>query len=364
MEFGALVQSLTARHRVALVSSLALVITAASVVAGGLPFALAMSVALVAALAALPSSPRRYLLRRVGRVLFSIFLAMALVWLLVHNYPDSSRLDETGLIPAMQRYVDWIGGVVSGELGPSQYSETVGTGISRSLPISLQLVAYSQILALLMAVPGALIGARMRGRSGDVAVRSVSLLGLSLPIFITGPLLQQLLGLGQMNLFGHKVGWKLLPVIRYVPVGDGLRDHLLSMLLPSFTLAFSTAAIYLVLLRSELIQQLQSPHALLARSKGLSPRRIVRTHALRPASPPAVAAVAAQSGFILGNVIIIERIFVLPGFGDYTLIAIGRRDVLAVAGSLFVAAIIMAVLNLIADALLLVLDPRLDGAAQ
>lgn len=360
MGFTATVRSMVRSHRVIVVTAVALVITASAVAIGGLPFALAMCVGLVAVIAALPASPRRYLLARVQRVAFSVFLAMALIWLLVHNYPDASRIDEPGVIRAMERYIDWIGGLVAGELGPSQYSESVGTGIARSLPISLQLVVYSQVLALMIAVPGALIGARTRGRAGDVAVRSVSLLGLSLPIFVTGPLLVQLFGLGDMNLFGYRVGWKLLPVIRYVPIGDGLFDHAMSMLLPSVTLALSTAAMYLVLLRSELIQQLQSAHTLLAKSKGLPPRRIVRVHALRPAAPPATAAVAAQAGFVLGNVIIIERIFVLPGFGDYTLVAIGRRDVLAVAGSLFVAAIIMGVVNLIADALLLVLDPRLD----
>ncbi len=334
--------------------------TAATVALGGPPFALALAVAALLIVAALPASPRRYLLRRIGHVIFSIALSMALVWMLVHNYRDDSRLDDPGFFPAMVRYAEWISGLVSGEMGSSQYSESVGEGISRSLPISLQLVAYSQILALAIAIPGALIGAQARGRAGDIAARGLSLLGLSLPVFITGPLLVQLLGLGELNLFGFEVGWKILPVVRYVPVGDGIWDHLRSMAMPSFTLALSTAAIYLVLLRSELIQQLQSPHADLARSKGLSPARIVRVHALRPASPSAVAAVAAQSGFILGNVVIIERIFVLPGFGDYTLIAIGRRDVVAVAGALFVAAIILAVVNLIADALLLVFDPRLD----
>ena len=76
--------------------------------------------------------------------------------------------------------------------------------------------------------------------------------------------------------------------------------------------------------------------------------------------PSVVAAVAAQSSLILGNVVVIERIFLLPGFGDYVLVAIGRRDDLAVVGGLFVAAAILAVVNLFADALLLVVDPRLE----
>lgn len=360
MSLWAEARAVATQHRVALVSSLTILITVAAIAAGGLPFAVALALAGSAALGALPGGPRRYLLRRLGQVAVSIFLSMALVWLLVHNYPDASRSDDTGLVPAMRSYVDWISDLVSGDLGASQYSETVGTGISRSLPISLQLVAYSQFLALAIAIPGALIGGQFRGRASDVVARGLSLLGLALPVFISGPLLVQLLGLGELNLFGIDVGWKILPVVRYVPVGDGVVEHLKSMAMPSLALAFNTAAIYLVLIRSQLIQQLQSPHVDLARSKGLRPSRIVRVHGLRPASPAVVAAVAAQSGMILGNVVIIERIFVLPGFGDYTLVAIGRRDVVAVAGALFVAAVILAVLNLIADAILLVIDPRLN----
>ena len=134
------------------------------------------------------------------------------------------------------------------------------------------------------------------------------------------------------------------------------------MALPSLTLGLSTAAVYLVLLRSELIQQLMLDHVELARSKGIAPGRIVRHHALRPAAPTVVAAIAAQSGLIVGNLIIIERIFLLPGFGDYVIVAIIRRDLPAVAGAVFVAAAVLAVVNLVADALLLTIDPRLDGA--
>jgi peptide/nickel transport system permease protein len=131
------------------------------------------------------------------------------------------------------------------------------------------------------------------------------------------------------------------------------------MVLPSFTLALTSAATYLVLLRSEMLQQLQLDHVQLARSKGLAPGQIVRRHAFRPAAPILVAAIGAQSGIILGYMVIVERIFLLPGFSDYVLVAIGRRDVIAIAGSLFVIAAILAVINLFADAMLLAVDPRL-----
>jgi len=330
-----------------------------AVMIGGVPLVVAMGLLAGLALAILPGGSRDYLLRRVWRIGGSLFITMAAVWLLVHNYPDASRTDETGLIAAMARYVEWIADLVSGEMGDTLYAETVGEGVSRSLPISLQLVAYSQVLALLIAVPGAMIGAQFRGRSADVVFRAIGLAGISSPIYMTGPILMHLFGVGDFRVFGRDIGVQILPVARYVPWGDGAADHLRSIALPSITLALSTAAVYLVLLRSEMIQQLMSEHALLARSKGLPPSAIVRRHALRPGAPTAVAAIAAQSGLILGNMIIVERIFTLPGFGDYVVIAIGRRDVLAVAGAIFIAAAILAVVNLFADALLLVIDPRL-----
>lgn len=323
--------------------------TAGAVLVGGLPLALALAVTLALVVAAMPGRARHHLARRIRWIGLQILVTMAIVWILVHNYRDDARLDDPGIVAAIERYVDWIGGLVAGEMGPSQYAETVGEGISRTLPISLQLVLYSQLVAIGLAVPGALVAVRMRGRVADVGVRALGLLGLSLPVFVIGPLLMQFVG----------VEWGWLPVVRYVPMGDGVVAHFESMALPSLTLACSTAAIYLVLLRSELVGQLTLPHALLARSKGLPPRRIIRAHALRPASPSTIAAIAAQSGAVLGNVVIIERIFLMPGFGDYTLVAIGRRDVLAVAGALFVAALVLAVVNLVAEALLVVVDPRI-----
>lgn len=337
-----------------------LVIAFTAVVIGGVPLLVALGAIAAVALATMPGGSRRYLFRRLGRIGASIFMAMALIWLLVHNYPDATRSTPGGFVPAMERYVSWIGDLVAGEMGDTQYSETVGEGVSRTIPISLQLLAYSQLMALAIAIPGAMLGARFRGRMVDVFFRALSFVGLAVPMFVSGLLFMYFFGVGELDLFGLTWGIKILPVGRYVPFGRDVADHFRSIALPSLTLALTTAATYLVLLRSELLQQLQSEHVLLARSKGIPAGRIVRVHALRPAAPSAVAAIAAQSGLVLGNLLIVERIFLIPGFADYVLVAIGRRDDLAVVGALFVTAAILAVVNLFADALLLVVDPRLD----
>jgi peptide/nickel transport system permease protein len=348
-------------QRLLIVTIASLLVAVAAVVVGGVSLLAGLTATALLAVAVLPRGPRRYLLRRLFRVVWSLLVAMALIWMLVHNYPDASRQDQAGPVAAMQHYVSWLGAIVAGDLGgTTSYSETVGRGVGRSLPISLQLLTYSQILAVAMAVPAALVGARFRGRLPDVGFRAAGMFGLALPLFISGTLLMQVFGVGRIGLFGMTFGIKLLPTGRYVPLGSGLVPHVRSMAIPSITLAVSSAATYLVLLRSEVLQQLTLDHVQLAKAKGLSPGRIVRRHALRPAAPTVVAAIAAQSGLILGNVVIVEYLFLLPGFGDYVIVAIGRRDEAAVVGALFVAAVILGAVNLMADALLLVIDPRLE----
>jgi peptide/nickel transport system permease protein len=342
------------------VAMAALTLTVGSIAVGGIPLLAGLAAVSLLALGLLPGGSRRYLLRRAARVGGSVFVAMAIIWLLVHNYPDASRQDPTGVVPAMVEYVSWLGDLVAGEMGDTQYNETVEEGVERTIPISLQLLLYSQVMALLIAIPGAVAGAQYRGRTIDVVFRAIGMLGLAIPMFVSGLLLMYFFGVGEIELFGLSWGVKWFPTGRYIPIANGLWLHLRSMVLPSFTLALTTAATYLVLLRSEMLQQLLSEHVQLARSKGLPPGRIVRRHALRPAAPTLVAAIGAQSGMILGSMLIVERIFLLPGFSDYVLVAIGRRDVIAIAGSLFVVAAILAVINLFAEALLLAVDPRLE----
>ena len=346
------------RRRVIAAAGICLVAVFASLLLGGVPLGLGLGAGAFAVAVAMPGAPRRYLFRRLGGILISVALAMWFMWLLAHNYPDASRLDEPGVIPAFARYIDWIGGLVAGDLGYSQYSETVWEGISRTIPLSLQLLIYSQVLAVGLAVPGALVGARFRGRIADVVSRAIGLLGLATPIIIIGPILVFLFAVGSIGIFGLDFGWKILPAGRYVPFGDGVVDHIKSMLLPSVTLALTTAASYMVVLRSEVILQLRQDHARLAVAKGLPGRTVVSRHGLRPAAPSLVALVAAQAGMIMGNMILVEQIFTMPGFGDYVVVAIGRRDIAAVTGAVFVAATVLAVINLVADALLLAIDPR------
>ncbi|MFT5530833.1 MAG: peptide/nickel transport system permease protein [Candidatus Poriferisodalaceae bacterium] len=327
---------------------------------GVVPLMAGIAVGLAIAALALPPRPRRFLLKRSWQTAVTVFIAMAIVFFFVHNLPDMSRSDDTGVVPAMQKYVEWIGALVGGDLGQSQYSETVGEGVSRTIPVSFQLLLYSQVLALIVAVPCAMMASRWRGRAPDVAIRTGAFFGLSMPIVVVGPVLVAWLAVGAFEVFGQPIGGRWLPAGRPSSIGDGLRDHMTSMLLPTVTLAFGSIASMLAVFRTSMIAQLQLEHAQLALSKGLPPWRIVGSHAARPAAPTLVSLVATQAALVVGNLIIIERLFLLPGFGDYVIVAIGRRDVPAITGGLFVMAGILAVINLIADAIILALDPRID----
>ena len=365
--------------RVTLITIVSAVATFAVVAWGRVPLLVGLGATGIASWWLLPNRSRRYLARRLGRLAASIAVAMTIVWILAYHLPympDIHFAGETGgpspagaplqpppdgfdLVGVTRAYGAWLGDLAGGDLGDTQYSETVTEGIGRTIPISMQLVLYSQIIAALVAVPGALIGARLRGRKADVGFRTVSLFGLSTPVYVTGLLLVFFFSIGELSVFGVDVGFRLFPSGRYEPLGAGIGAHLRTMALPTVTLGFSTAAIYLVLLRSEIIQQLTLEHVELARAKGLPDRRIIQAHALRPAAPSVVAAIAAQSSALMGSVIIVERIFLLPGFGDYIIVAIIRNDIPAIVGALLVATSILAFINLFADALLLALDPRI-----
>lgn len=338
----------------------ALVVLVVTAAFGVLSLRAGLALGLLATIVALPARQRRFMARRFISTLVTIFLAMAVVFLLIHNLPDASRLDETGFVAAMRAYGEWLGDLVVGDLGDSSYSETVTEGVARTIPLSFQLLLYSQVIAVLVALPAALLAARRRGGATDVLVRLGAFFGISMPIIVVGPVLVVWLAVGGFSVFGVDIGGRWLPSGRPSPFGDGIVDHFKAMLLPSLSLAIGSIAAMLVVFRSNLIIQLQQDHAMLARSKGISSWRVVWAHAARPAAPTLASLIAAQTAIVVGNLVIVERLFLLPGFGDYVLVAFGRRDVQAVFGGMFVMVCIIAGVNLIADAFILALDPRIE----
>lgn len=256
--------------------------------------------------------------------------------------------------PLVVRYVKWLGGLVRGDLGTSYISSIpVGESLAQRMPVTLELLVLAQVVALGVSVPLAMVSARRVGRVLDRVLTTVSFGLLSTPVFVSGVLL----------ILVFAVVWPLLPATGYTPLTADPLDNLRTLILPTVTLAVGHVAVYTRLLRSDLIATLQEDYILLARARGLSPRRIMWRHALRPSVISLVTALGLNLGAMIGGAVIIEMLFGLPGVGRLIVEAILSRDYLVVQGGVMVVAVGYVVVNFAVDLLYSGIDPRIRRAA-
>jgi peptide/nickel transport system permease protein len=259
--------------------------------------------------------------------------------------------EELGLDrPPLGQYVDWLSRLVRGDLGTDYVTRTpVRTTLSAALPVTLQVLVYAQLLALLVAVPVGVLAA-YRSRSRFDRVTSTTAFGLlAVPDFV--------LGLYLAYFVGARLGW--LPAGGYVAPSDGIVEHLRSMALPTMSLAAGQVAIYLRLLRSDMIATLQEDFVTMARSKGLSSRRVLWRHALRPSSITLLTVAGLNVGTLIGGAVVVEVIFQLPGMGLLINRAILERQLVALQSAVAVVAIAYVLVNVLVDFLYTVIDPRI-----
>jgi len=262
--------------------------------------------------------------------------------------------------PLLVRYGDWLGDAVTGDLGVSPIrQEEVASGITNALPVSLQLMLYAQIISIGIAVPLGVYSAYRAGSKGDRASSTVAFGFLAMPSFILAVLLVLFFSLGGLSIFGFHVGAEVLPSARYIPFGENPLEHFKSLILPAMALAAGQVAIYMRLLRTDMISTLQQDFIQMARAKGMPDRAILWRHALRPSSFTLLTVIGLTIGTLIGGALIIEVIFTLPGLGSYVFEAITRRDFIAVQGSVLVIAAGYVMVLLIVDLLYIALDPRL-----
>jgi peptide/nickel transport system permease protein len=196
------------------------------------------------------------------------------------------------------------------------------------------------------AVPLALLAATRRDRVADHVVRAVPLVGLGFPPFWVGIVL--------LLVFGLNLG-RAFPVGGY---GTGVGGHVRSLFLPALTVALSFAPILIRSLRNALLEVLEADYITTARSKGLSERRVLMTHALRNAIISTVAVLAVNLAYLVGGTFIIEQVFDLPGVGQLMLNAIFQRDFPVVQAVTLASAILLVLVYLVADIAQALLDPR------
>ncbi|WP_119728146.1 ABC transporter permease [Thermomonospora amylolytica] len=310
-------------------------------------------------------------LRRAGQLLFVLLVVTVLAFWMITLLPGDPAMqilgyagDEAALEAVRrdlgldrlfwERYLDWLGGVVTGDLGTSYTSSIpVRESLAARLPVTLELLVFSQVISLGLAVPVAMAAARRAGGALDRALTTVSFGLLSTPVFVSGVLLIMVLA----------VRLPLLPATGFTPFDADPAGNLQTMVLPSVTLAAGQLAVYARLLRADLIATLQEDYITLARARGLSPRRIMWRHALRPSAISLVTVVGLNLGALIGGAVIIETLFGLPGVGRLLVEAILSRDYLVVQGGVLVVAVGYVLVNFAIDLVYGLLDPRIRHAS-
>ncbi|ETR76196.1 peptide ABC transporter [Afipia sp. P52-10] len=261
-----------------------------------------------------------------------------------------SLRQELGLErPLVVRYADWLGNAITGDLGRSYRTrESIAVMIGQRLPVTIELIILTQIIALGLAVPAGIIAA-YRNRSGvDHALGSVSIGLLSMPAFV--------IGIGLIYTLSVALGW--FPASGYVRPSDGIIANLHSMVLPALTLALAEFPVYMRLLRADMIATLQQDFILVARAKGLGVRDILIGHALRPSSLSLVTVIGINLGRLVGGAVIIETLFAIPGIGQMLVNAVYQHDHFAIQGVVLVVATGFVLINLAVDMAYALLDPR------
>jgi peptide/nickel transport system permease protein len=255
--------------------------------------------------------------------------------------------------PIYEQYFIWIGNVVRGNLGVSFISQTsVASTIGSALPIDLEIILLSQILAFAFAIPLAMRSARKPDGWLDRIMSATSFTLLSVPAFIIIVLLVLFVSV--------KLAIPHTGPSSYVSFGQDWIINLDSMALPAITLAAGSFVLYFRVLRSDLIATLQEEFITMARSKGISQRRILWRHALRPSSVALLGTAGVNIGGLLAGGFNVEYLLDIPGLG-YTLIqAINESDYLLVQGIVLVVSVGVVLINFIFDFVINIVDPRIS----
>ena len=251
------------------------------------------------------------------------------------------------------QYLHWIGGVLRGDLGFSwRIRQPVAQLILQKLPVTMQLAGMAFVIALSIGVPMGILSAVFRNRPLDYVANFVGLAGLSTPNFWLGIML--------ILLVSVQLGW--LPPSGYVPLTEDWRQSLATTIMPAFVLGNAISAILMRHTRSAMLTALDQDYVRTARAKGLSEWRVVLRHAFRNALVPVVTLGALELGTLLSGAVLTEQVFSIPGFGKLVVDAVFNRDYPVVQGVVLVTACLYILLNLLADVLYTVINPRMRAA--
>jgi|TARA_R110002072_G_scaffold19040_6_gene70548 peptide/nickel transport system permease protein len=271
----------------------------------------------------------------------------------VNARPDTlaALRSEMGLDqPMATRYLTWVWGLLQGDLGRSYtYDVPVSELVGERLLVSLPLALLSMTLSTVLAVPLGVLAAARRNSLIDLSIMGFSQLGVAIPNFWFALMLVLLFAVNlQWVSAGGFAGWEA-----------GIWPALVSLALPTISLALPQAAILARVTRSSVLEVLGEDYLRTARAKGLSRSAALWRHAVRNALIPVVTIMGLQFSFLLAGTIIIENVFYLPGLGRLIFQAINQRDLIVVKDLVLLLAGAVVVVNFLVDLLYLLVDPRL-----
>jgi oligopeptide transport system permease protein len=307
-----------------------------------------------------------YALRRVLGAIPTLFVIITLAFFMMRLAPGGPFDSQRHLPPEIERnveaayhldrpvyiqYFNYLGGLIHGDLGPSFKNKdfSVSELIADGLPVSAELGLSAITLALVLGIGLGVLAALRQNQLTDHAVMSVAMFGITIPTFVTAPLLTLLFGVYGLRVFGFDIS---------LPVGGWNGGALRNMILPVVVLALPQIAIIARLVRGSMIEVLHSNYVRTARAKGLPAYRIVTRHALQTALLPLVSYLGPAIAALATGSLIVEQIFGLPGIGRYFVTAAVNRDYTLVLGVVIFYAAFIILLNLLADLVYAALDPR------
>ncbi len=251
--------------------------------------------------------------------------------------------------PVIVQWAKWGGDVLTGDFGKSYLTgRTFGEALTNSLPRTLLLMAYSQILALGAAIPLGVWSGYRQGSVGDKVASGGAFALLSAPIFVLGLIL--------ILVFVVKLGW--FDLSGYQPISEGVGAHFRVMFLPAVTLAAGLMPVYMRLLRTDVIGTLQEDFVGTARAKGLPVRHVLMRHVLRPSSFTLLTIFGIQAAQAVNGAIVVEFLFDLDGVGSLLVNWVAAREFLLVQTLVALIAAVFVTVTTMVDLLYSVLDPR------
>lgn len=309
----------------------------------------------------------RYVLKRLASLVLSLAVASLIIFTVIEVAPGdpasfmlginaqpetlAALRTELGLdVPKVQRYLNWVGGMLTGDFGTSYtYRTPVSEMVADRIAVSLPLALYALILSILIAFPAGIFAASRRGQAGDLGIMGATQLGVALPNFWFAMML--------VLVFAIQLRW--FPAGGFAGWDKGLIAGLTSLTLPAIALALPQAAILTRVMRSALLDVLGEDFMRTARAKGLTARQTLWRHGLRNAMIPVLTIIGLQFSFLFAGTIIIEQVFYLPGLGRLIFQSISARDLIVVESVVMLVVFAVILINFLVDLAYAAVDPRL-----